>query len=155
MNMIKIAALTLALIFTTNLIFAQGPAQNKAQRDAKRAEMETRRQERIDRLAAELNLSAEQKAAFNKAYDEEKAARMAEREANKAQAKARRQEAQNRLDERMKTILTPEQYAKWQQRGKRDEEGNKPQKGGKSSVKKEGTQNGNPKREMRRQGEKQ
>lgn len=155
MNMIKNAALTLALIFAANWAFAQGPAQNKAQRDAKRAEMETRRQERIDRLAAELNLSAEQKAAFNKAYDEEKAARKEEREANKAQAQARRQEAQNRLDERMKTILTPEQYAKWQQRGKRDEDGNKPKKGGKGAVKKEGKQDGDPKREMRRQGDKQ
>lgn len=147
MNMLKNVALTLSLIFTTNLIFAQQqkPGQNKAQRDARKTEMEAKRQERIERMAEELKLTPEQKSAFNKAYDDEKAARMERREANESLAQAQRDEARKRLDAQMKTILTPEQYAKWQQRGKRGDDKNKPEKGGKNAAKKGAEQKDRPK----------
>lgn len=97
-------------------------------------------EEMTDRMANDLELTAEQKAKvldLNKEFTKDQQTQMKERE--KAREKAREKQMEKRkefgekrkaYDEKLKSILTPEQYKKYQEQHKRGHHGRRGHQGG-------------------------
>lgn len=97
-------------------------------------------EEMTDRMANDLELTAEQKAKvldLNKEFTKDQQTQMKERE--KAREKAREKQMEKRkefgekrkaYDEKLKSILTPEQYKKYQEQHERGHHGRRGHQGG-------------------------
>ena len=93
--------------------------QNKMMRKMDPAQMEQKRAEKLKSMQTELNLSDDQVAKIKTLQDNKMAARKANEPQMKADRKAKMEEMKQKKDQwnnEMKKILTPEQYAKWQQK---------------------------------------
>ena len=93
--------------------------QNKMMRKMDPAQMEQKRAEKLKSMQTELNLSDDQVAKIKTLQDNKMAARKANEPQMKAERKAKMEAMKQNKDQwnnEMKKILTPEQYAKWQQK---------------------------------------
>ena len=112
----KKVILSIAMIAFGTFAMAQ---QNKMMRNMDPTQMEQKRAEKLKMMKVELNLSDAQVAKIQ-AMQEQK---MADRKANMPQMQAERKakmdamkQNQDQWNTEMKQILTPEQYAKWEQK---------------------------------------
>ena len=93
--------------------------QNKMMRKMDPAQMEQKRAEKLKSMQTELNLSDDQVAKIKTLQDNKMAARKANEPQMQAERKAKMDAMKQNKDQwntEMKQILTPEQYAKWQQK---------------------------------------
>lgn len=70
--------------------------------------------DRLKKLAEELNLTADQKAKVEAAMKEQREAMQAKKDATQEERRAAGKEAREKMNAKMKEILTAEQYAKWE-----------------------------------------
>ncbi|AJW63716.1 hypothetical protein OZ664_07820 [Elizabethkingia sp. HX WHF] len=108
---------SLLLMGATGFAFAQQTTEPmKADRQAKRQEMMQKRQQNWDQMKKDLNLTADQENKI-KALHERNAAdmkqKMAERKTDRENMKQEMKAKKEQNDAEMKKILSPEQYAKW------------------------------------------
>ncbi|AIL44116.1 hypothetical protein [Elizabethkingia anophelis] len=108
---------SLMLMGATGFAFAQQTTEPmKADRQVKRQEMMQKRQQNWDQMKKDLNLTADQENKI-KALHEKNAAdmkqKMAERKTDREKMKQEMKAKKERNDAEMKKILSPEQYAKW------------------------------------------
>ncbi|AQX09153.1 hypothetical protein [Elizabethkingia ursingii] len=108
---------SLLLMGATGFAFAQQTTEPmKADRQAKRQEMMQKRQQNWDQMKKDLNLTADQENKI-KALHERNAAdmkqKMAERKTDRENMKQDMKAKKEQNDAEMKKILSPEQYAKW------------------------------------------
>ncbi len=110
--------LTLALGIAT-ITFAQQSGMEKPGKmdpEQRKAEMQKRQQEHLDKMSKDLNLSSEQVKKVKALQDKQISEMQANMEKNKEARKAKMAEMQKKReahDAEMKKILTPEQYQKW------------------------------------------
>ena len=112
----KKVILSAAMIAFGTFAMAQ---QNKMMRKMDPAQMEQKRAEKLKSMQTELNLSDDQVAKIKTLQDNKMAARKANEPQMKAERKAKMEVMKQNKDQwnsEMKQILTPEQYAKWQQK---------------------------------------
>jgi len=102
--------LSAAFIVLGSLTFAQ-----KMDGD-KKAKFEEKRAEKLANLKAELNLSDAQVAQIKAVQDKKMEARKADMQLQKADRKKDMKAMMEKNDQDMKTILTPDQYKKWQEK---------------------------------------
>ena len=112
----KKVILSAAMIAFGTFAMAQ---QNKMMRKMDPAQMEQKRAEKLQSMKTELNLSDAQVAKIRTLQDE----KMAQRKANEPKMQAERKAKMDAMKQKrdnwnneMKQILTPEQYAKWEQK---------------------------------------
>ncbi len=112
----KKVILSAAMIAFGTFAMAQ---QNKMMRKMDPAQMEQKRAEKLQSMKTELNLSDAQVAKIRSLQDQ----KMAQRKANQPQMQAERKAKMDAMKQKrdqwhneMKQILTPEQYAKWEQK---------------------------------------
>lgn len=115
----KKLVLAAAFIVTGSFAMAQqvNPQDKKINREEMHKKMELKQQERMAEMQKELNLNEAQVAKIKNLQEKRKADMKAEFEKNKGerQAKMEKMKAKRQqMDNEMKTILTPEQYDKWQ-----------------------------------------
>ncbi|OPB93427.1 hypothetical protein [Elizabethkingia ursingii] len=108
---------SLLLMGATGFAFAQQTTEPmKADSQAKRQEMMQKRQQNWDQMKKDLNLTADQENKI-KALHERNAAdmkqKMAERKTDRENMKQDMKAKKEQNDAEMKKILSPEQYAKW------------------------------------------
>lgn len=70
--------------------------------------------ERIKKLAEELNLTADQKAKMEAAMKEQRDAMQGAKDLTPEERRTKMQENRKAMDAKIKEILTPEQYTKWE-----------------------------------------
>ena len=108
LGLIAVLALGGLLAVTTN-VSAQDAKEKRGDRRGGPAV-----QERVDRMATELQLTDEQKTKV-KAVMEEQGKKMQElRDATPEQRREKFQAMREEMDKKMKAILTPEQQTKWE-----------------------------------------
>ncbi|OCA79347.1 hypothetical protein BBH99_19205 [Chryseobacterium contaminans] len=113
--------LVLAIAFIGIGSFAMAQQTTPQDREAKRAEMQQKmqqkEQEHLAQMQKDLNLNASQVAQIKTLHETRKAEMKAEFEKNKEVRQAKMEEMKAKraqMDADMKKILTPEQYDKWQ-----------------------------------------
>ena len=106
-----------------------GPKGEKPsdKQNAKRAEAKSR----VEKMAEELGLSAEQKEKIKPILAEEREKLRGMKDLTPEQRQTKAKEARKEIAEKLKPILTPEQFEKWQ--NMRKQQGGK--KGGKPGAK--------------------
>lgn len=102
--------LSAAFIALGTLAFAQ---KNDGDRKAK---FEEKRTERLAQLKSELNLTDAQVAQIKVLQDKKMETRKAEMQVEKADRQKEMKAKMDQNDKDMKSILTPEQYKKWQEK---------------------------------------
>jgi periplasmic protein CpxP/Spy len=70
--------------------------------------------ERIKKIAEELNLTPEQRTKLEAAMKEQRDAAQGAKDLTPEERRAKMQENRKAMDAKIKAILTPEQYAKWE-----------------------------------------
>lgn len=93
--------------------------QNQMMRKMDPAQMEQKRTEKLQSMKSDLNLSDAQVAKIRTLQDEKMAMRKANEPKMQAERKAKMEGMKQKRDEwnnEMRQILTPEQYAKWEQK---------------------------------------
>lgn len=110
----KKLVLAIAFIGMGSFAMAQQTTPTPQDRQAKRAEMkekfQQREQEHMAQMQKDLNLNQAQVDKIKALHEKRKAEMKADFEKNKDQRKAKRAQ----MDADMKQILTPQQYDKWQ-----------------------------------------
>lgn len=113
--------LVLAIAFIGMGSFAMAQQTTPQDREARRAEMQQRmqqkEQEHLAQMQKDLNLTTTQVAQVKALHEKRKAEMKAEFEKNKDVRQAKMEEMKAKraqMDADMKKILTPEQYDKWQ-----------------------------------------
>lgn len=102
--------LSTAFIVLGTLAFAQ-----KTDGD-KKAKFEEKRTERLANLKSELNLTDAQVGQIRALHDKKIEAHKAEQQVEKANKRKEMKAKMEQNDQDMKSILTPEQYKKWQEK---------------------------------------
>lgn len=105
--------IVLSLAFVGFGTFAMAQVAPKAEKKMDPAKIEQKREEKLKMMQTELNLSSTQVAQIKALQDK----KMAERQQMMADRKAKMEDMKSRktqYDGEMKTILTPEQYKKWE-----------------------------------------
>lgn len=102
--------LSAAFIVLGTLAFAQ-----KTDGD-KKVKFEEKRTERLAKLKTELNLSDAQVTQIKALQDKKMEARKADMQMEKADRRKEMKTKMDQNDQDMKSILTPEQYKKWQEK---------------------------------------
>jgi len=115
----KKLVLAAAFIVTGSFAMAQqvNPQDKKINKEEMHKKMEQKQQERIAEMQKELNLNDSQVAKIKSLQEKRKTEMKAEFEKNRGerQAKMEQMKAKRRqMDNEMKSILSPEQYDKWQ-----------------------------------------
>ena len=109
--------LGLAFLGIGSFAMAQQTQEVKPKFD--KAEMAQKRQQnakaKLDKMAKELNLSADQVRQIEVMHQNDAKARMADNKERQDKMKEERKVAQEKRDAKMKTILSAEQYGKWQE----------------------------------------
>ena len=113
--------LAIAFIGMGSFAMAQQTTPTPQERQAKRAEMkekfQQREQEHLAQMQKDLNLNQSQVDKIKALHDKKKADMKAEFEKNKGERQARMEQMKAKraqMDAEMKQILTPKQYDKWQ-----------------------------------------
>lgn len=110
--------LTLALGIAT-VSFAQQAGMEKSGKmdpEKRKAEMQKRQQEHLDRMTKDLNLSQEQMKKVKALQDKEMLEMQSNMEKNQTERQAKMAEMKKKKeahDAELKKILTPDQYQKW------------------------------------------
>lgn len=117
----KKLVLAIAFIGMGSFAMAQQTPSNPQDRQAKRAEMkekfQQREQEHLAQMQKDLNLNQGQVDKIKALQDRKKAEMKSEFEKNKGERQARMEQMKAKraqMDAEMKQILTPQQYDKWQ-----------------------------------------
>lgn len=117
----KKLVLAIAFIGMGSFAMAQQTAPTPQERQAKRAEMkekfQQREQEHLAQMQKDLNLNQSQVDKIKALQDRKKAEMKSEFEKNKGERQARMEQMKAKraqMDAEMKQILTPQQYDKWQ-----------------------------------------
>ncbi|WP_250253631.1 hypothetical protein [Chryseobacterium sp. Marseille-Q3244] len=113
--------LVLAIVFIGMGSFAMAQQTTPQDREAKRAEMQQKmqqkEQEHLAQMQKDLNLNASQVTQVKALHEKRKAEMKADFAKNKEARQAKMEEMKakrTQMDADMKKILTPEQYDKWQ-----------------------------------------
>ena len=108
----KLTKISLLALLAAGTVLAYTPAlqaQDKLERPATGARGQ--RGDQLKEMAEKLNLTAEQKTKLQEAF---KAQREAMKDATPEERRAKMPENRKAMDAKIKEILTPEQYTKWQ-----------------------------------------
>ena len=108
--------LSVALVGFGSLAMAQ-QNHTQEQKEAKRAEMQQREKNHLDKMQKDLNLSKDQVAKVQALHEKKRAERKADFDKNKDRRMAKMKEMKDRREQtnqEMKSILNPEQYKKWE-----------------------------------------
>ncbi len=112
MKKLFIAALLVVSVST----FAQDKKERPQRADMEKMTPEQRTQNRVDRMAKELNLDATQQEKLKQLYADEaknREAMMAQMKDKKGQGREMMAEQRKAMETKMAAILTPEQLTKW------------------------------------------
>ncbi|WP_162087466.1 DUF342 domain-containing protein [Chryseobacterium aquaeductus] len=110
--------LAIAMIGMGSFAMAQqAPQDKKFNREEMKQKMQEKEQERMAEMKKELNLNQSQIAQIKGLHEKRKSEMVNNFEKNKEQRQAKMAEMKakrQQMDNEMKNILTPEQYAKWE-----------------------------------------
>lgn len=105
-----------ALLIVGVSSFAQDNNDRPQRTDMEKMTPEQRIERRVERMTKELNLDAKQQEQLKQLYADEaknREAKMAEMKDKKGQGREMMAEQRKASEEKMKAILTPEQFTKW------------------------------------------
>lgn len=115
----KLTKLSLLTLLAAGTVLAHTPtaqAQDKPQRPQRpAAEARGPRGDQLKEMAEKLNLTAEQKTKLQEAMQSQRENRKDLKDATPEERRTAMKEAREKMDAKIKEILTPEQYTKWQE----------------------------------------
>jgi len=113
-NLLAALAAGALIAFTPNLRAEDKPAKPSRPERPEGGPRGGQPGERLKKMAEELNLTAEQKTKVEALLKEQREAMQGAKDATPEERQTKRQEGRKAMEAKLKEILTPEQYTKWE-----------------------------------------